>query len=78
MYELATGTVTIATTATGAATHRLYVGDEFVDTPINTGDTAIVIATAVVTLVLAVVETRLRAPDAADVRVGSAVFGARG
>lgn len=44
----ATGTVTIATTATGPATHRLWVGDEYVDTGIFTGDTPTVIAAAVV------------------------------
>jgi len=44
----ATGTVTIATTATGSATIRLYVGDEFVDAGIATGDTPTVIAAALI------------------------------
>lgn len=43
----ATGTVTIATTATGQGTHRLWVGDEFVDTGIVSGDTPTVIAAAI-------------------------------
>lgn len=42
----ATGTITIATTATGPGTLRIWVGDEYVDTGINTGDTPTVIATA--------------------------------
>jgi phage tail sheath gpL-like len=41
----ATGTITIATTATGAATLRIYVGDEFVDVGIASGDTPTTIAT---------------------------------
>lgn len=44
----ATGTVTIATNATGNATHRLWVGDEFVDTGIFTNDTPTTIAAAIV------------------------------
>jgi phage tail sheath gpL-like len=43
----ATGTITIAGTATGNATHRLWVGDEFVDTGIYVGDTPTVIAAAI-------------------------------
>lgn len=43
----ATGTVTVATNATGNATHRLWVGDEFVDTGIFTDDTPTVIAAAI-------------------------------
>jgi phage tail sheath gpL-like len=43
----ASGTVTIATTATGTGSHRLWVGDEFVDTSIATGDTPTVIAAAI-------------------------------
>ncbi len=43
----ATQALTFATTATANGTARYYVGDEFVDTPITSGDTAIVIATAV-------------------------------
>ncbi len=42
----ATQAVTLATTATANGTARIYVGDEFVDAPITSGDTAIVIATA--------------------------------
>lgn len=45
----ATGTIVIATTATGNGNHRAWVGDEFVDTAIATGDTAISIATAICT-----------------------------
>jgi len=44
----AAGTVTIATTASGNATHRLWVGDEFVDTGITSGDTVTAIAAAIV------------------------------
>lgn len=43
----ASGTVTYATTATGNGNARVWVGDEYVDTPIATGQTAIQIATAV-------------------------------
>lgn len=43
----ATGTVTIATTATGNGTHRLWVGDEFVETSIASGDTVTTIAAAI-------------------------------
>ncbi len=43
----ATQALTFATTATANGTARYYVGDEFVDTPITSGDTAIVIAAAV-------------------------------
>ncbi len=43
----ATGTVTIATTATANGTHRLWVGDEFVETSIATGDTVTTIAAAI-------------------------------
>jgi phage tail sheath gpL-like len=43
-----TGTITVATTATGSATLRIFVGDEFVDTGIVTGDTPTVVATAAV------------------------------
>lgn len=43
----ATGTVVIATNATGNATHRLWVGDEFVDTGIFTSDTPTTIAAAI-------------------------------
>jgi len=35
----ATGTITLTGTATGPATLRIYVGDEYVDTGIATGDT---------------------------------------
>jgi phage tail sheath gpL-like len=47
----ASGTAVLATTATGNGSHRLWVGDEFVDTAIATGDTAINIATAICTSV---------------------------
>jgi phage tail sheath gpL-like len=40
----ATQAVTFATTATANGTVRTYIGDEFVDTAITSGDTAIVIA----------------------------------
>lgn len=43
----ATAEVTIATNATGNATHRLWVGDEYVDTGIFTGDTPTIIAAAI-------------------------------
>jgi len=43
----ASGTVTIATSASGNGTHRLYVGDEFVETSILTGDTVTTIAAAI-------------------------------
>jgi phage tail sheath gpL-like len=45
----ATGTITLATTATGPGTLRIYVADEFVDIGISTGDTPTVTATAAVT-----------------------------
>ena len=44
----ATGTLTIATTATGSATLRIYVQDEFVDVGIVSGDTVTTIAAAAV------------------------------
>lgn len=44
----ATGTITIATTATGAATLRIWLGTEYVDTGISTGDTVTTIAAAAV------------------------------
>lgn len=47
----ATGTITVATTATGAGTLRIYVGDEFVDVGFATGDTPTVIAANAVTAV---------------------------
>lgn len=43
-----TGTITIATTATGAGTLRIFVDDEFVDVGFVTGDTPTVIAAAAV------------------------------
>lgn len=43
-----TGTITVAVTATGSGTLRIFVGDEFVDTGIVTGDTPTVIATQAV------------------------------
>lgn len=42
----ATGVITVATTSTGVGTLRVYVGDEFADSPIATGDTVTVIAAA--------------------------------
>jgi phage tail sheath gpL-like len=44
----ATGTITLTNTATAGGSLRIYVGDEFVDTAIATGDTPTVIATAAV------------------------------
>ena len=41
--------VTFATTATANGSVRTYIGDEFVDTPITSGDTAIVVAGNVAT-----------------------------
>ena len=41
-------TETIATTATSSGNHRFWCVDQFVDTTINTGDTAITIATNIV------------------------------
>lgn len=43
----ASGTVLITNAATGNGTHRLWVGDEFVETAIASGDSAIAIATAI-------------------------------
>lgn len=43
----ASGTVTITNTATGSGVHRLYVGDEFVETSIASGDTVTNIAAAI-------------------------------
>jgi len=45
----ATGTITLATTATGAATLRIFVGDDFVDVGIASGDTVTTIAGNAVT-----------------------------
>src|SRR5262245_32346961 len=42
----ASNTVVVATTATGNGVHRLWVGDEFVDTSVATGDTAATIGAA--------------------------------
>lgn len=44
----ATGTVTFVTTATAAASVRVYVGNEYVDVAISSGDTVTAIAAAVV------------------------------
>lgn len=44
----ATGTVTVSTTATGAGTLRIWVGDEFVDTGFVSGDNVTTIAAAAV------------------------------
>lgn len=44
----ATGTITLATTATGPGTLRIYCADEFVDVGIATGDTPTVTAAAAV------------------------------
>jgi phage tail sheath gpL-like len=63
----ATGTVTIATNATGVATHRLYVGDEFVDTPIDTGDTPTQIAVKIVAKVNAQTHWAVVATNSAGV-----------
>lgn len=63
----ATATVTIATNATGPATHRLYVGDEFVDTGINTGDTPTTIAAAIVANVNAKTHWAVTAANASGV-----------
>lgn len=43
----ATGLITITGTATASGSVRTWVGDDFVDSPINNGDTPQVIATAV-------------------------------
>ncbi len=43
----ATGTVVIATTATGNGNHRVWVGDEYVDTAIASGQTATQIGDAI-------------------------------
>lgn len=43
----ASGTVVIATQATGNGVHRMWVGDEYVDTTIVSGDAAATIATAI-------------------------------
>ena len=45
----ASTTCTIATAATSGGNHRFWFNDQFVDTSINTGDTAIVIAGNIVT-----------------------------
>lgn len=44
----ATGTITVATTATGPGTLRIFIGDEFCDVGFTTGDTPTVIAAAAV------------------------------
>lgn len=48
----ATGTITVATTATGPGTLRIYVGDEFVDVGFSTGDNVTTIAAAGVKAIL--------------------------
>lgn len=63
----ASGTVTITTTATGSAAHRLWVGDEFVDTSIATGDTVTAIATAIVASVNAKTHWPVTAANTAGV-----------
>jgi phage tail sheath gpL-like len=47
----ATGTITVASTATANATLRVFVGDTFIDTAITSGDTPTVIAGNVVSSV---------------------------
>ncbi len=63
----ATGTITIATPATGPATHRLFVGDEYVDTGIFTGDTVTAIAAAIVANVNSKTHWPVTAANAAGV-----------
>lgn len=47
----ATGTITLTTASTAAQTLRIWVEDEFVDVPINNGDSVTTIATNAVALV---------------------------
>ncbi len=47
----ATGTITYATTATGAGVTRVYIGENFVEYSIASGDTATVIAAAIKALI---------------------------
>lgn len=63
----ATGTVTITGTATGQASLRLFVGDEFVDTLISLNDTPTIIAGNVATAVNAKTYWAVSAANAAGV-----------
>ncbi len=47
----ATGTITFATTATGAGVTRVYVGENYIERSISSGDTPTVTAAAVVALI---------------------------
>jgi phage tail sheath gpL-like len=47
----AAGTITYTTAATGVGTARVWVGDDFVDTTINSGDSVAMIASNVITSV---------------------------
>lgn len=59
----ASGVITIATTATGNGNIRVWVGDEFVDTAIASGDTATVIGDAVAVNINAMTHWPVTAAD---------------
>ncbi len=63
----ATGTVTLATNATGNGTLRIWVGDELTETSIASGDTPTVIATAAVANINAKTFLPVTASNAAGV-----------
>lgn len=63
----ATGTITIATNATGPATLRIWVGDEFADTGVFTADTPTIIATAAVAAINAKTHWAVTATNVAGV-----------
>lgn len=62
-----TGTITIATTATGPGTLRIFIGDEFVDVGYTTGDTPTVIAAAAVVQINAKTHWPVTAANSAGV-----------
>lgn len=62
-----TGTITVATNATSAATLRIYVGDEYVEVGFITGDTPTVIATAAVAAISAQTHWPVTATNVAGV-----------
>lgn len=63
----ATGTITITTTATGTGVHRTYVGDEFVEASIATGNTVTTIAAAIVAAINAKTSWPVTAANVAGV-----------
>lgn len=75
----ATGSITFTTTATGNGAVRVYVGDQFVDTAVTTGDTVGTIATNVAAAVNSMLDWAVTAsPSSGTVTLTSKQKGPRG